>query len=138
MKAPTRRVKITIPLENDHAEILWANEITSLRFEIDNIPYFAYELSLGDIVEAKSNDSGVLTFTRTLIKKGNHTIRLLFKKSADTPKAKKLLGSLVEMGCGFEGAKRRLVAVNVPSSVLLNDVVEMLNKRSDLEWESGD
>jgi hypothetical protein len=132
-------VKIRIPLEEkDRSETLWGIAIQPSRFEIDNIPFYAYGVSLGDVVEARLDGDGVLVFSKIIKKAGNRTIRIFFKKGSGTPVAKRLLQAVVRLGCSFEGAKKRSVSICIPASVSLDEVEHFLDGVAELEWENGD
>lgn len=48
-----------------------------------------------------------------------------------------LLNKLVELGCGYEGANRSYIAINIPPLVQLTDVTELLIG-SRAQWEHAD
>jgi hypothetical protein len=55
----------------------------------------------------------------------------------DQNDSEKLLGQLVEMGCGYEGANRSYVAINIPPHVRLEEVQDLLEKLK-AQWECAD
>jgi hypothetical protein len=120
-------------------ESLWAHDVGSDRYRIDNCPFFAYGVSLHDIVLAPPDAKRRLpTFQRVLSKSGNRTIRVLLDPPVETGNASdKLLRALVAKGCGYEAADRSYVAVNVPARVDLLAVARYVSLQNVL-WEHAD
>jgi hypothetical protein len=137
---PTAKVFFRVPNEDGTAEVesLWAQDLGNDRFRLDNCPFFAYGVSLHDIVLAPPDSEGLPTFESVLSKSGNRTIRIIFDEPAeDGSSSKAILDHLVSLGCGYEGANRRYIAVNIPSSVELSTVRNYLAEQH-AEWEHAD
>jgi hypothetical protein len=107
-------------------------------YKIDNLPFYAYDVSLGDAVLAIADfDEKLATFKNILSKSGKRTIQILFEL-ADLPELSgKILDALVKVGCGYEGANSRYFAVNVPALVDLSAISDLLS-RAALQWEQSD
>jgi len=120
-------------------ETLWAHDLGGDRYKVDNGPFFAYGVSLHDVVFAPKNPrDGIPTFQRVVSKSGNRTVRVLFDPPVKSGNASdKVLRGLVGMGCGYEGASARYVVVNVPSRVDLLAVHEYLVAQK-AQWEHCD
>jgi len=56
-------------------ETLWATAVGRGAYRIDNIPFFAIGVSLGDVIEAKAID-GLLTFVKVRKRGGHATLRV--------------------------------------------------------------
>jgi hypothetical protein len=56
-------------------EDLWAWSLPSGNLQIDNIPFFANDVALGDIITATRTEEGVWTLDRKNIKIGVRKIR---------------------------------------------------------------
>jgi hypothetical protein len=136
---PQAKVAFRVP-DGDgtlETESLWAQDLGEDRYRIDNCPLFAYGVSLHDIVLAP-RARGIPTFKRVLSKSGNRTIRVVFKESVEIASwSDRILQKLVSLGCGYEGANRIYIAVNVPSRVQLSVVCDYLTEQG-LTWEHGD
>jgi hypothetical protein len=121
------------------AETVWANLVGPDMYCIQNLPFFAYQISLHDIVLAPIDPaSGVATFDRVISKSGNRTLRLILRKPIHADKkATRQLQELVALGCGYELANPTYVVITVPASVDILNVESLVNKISD-QWERAD
>lgn len=110
----TTKVKIAIPVADPPGgqETIWASA-TEGGYAVDNIPLFAYDISLGDIVEAVERD-GVLTYAAVLRRGGHSTYRVAFPSVASEEDRRGGLEPLRAMGCGFERGPSSMVAIDVP------------------------
>lgn len=139
---PTAKVLFRVEYGDDDSadvETLWAFDLGNDNYKIDNLPYFAYGVSWNDVVYAPYDaDEERATFKHVVSKSGNRTIRIIFDTSyKEVPESKALLDNLVELGCDFENANSKLVVINVPPSVDLNEAANMIND-SEAEWEYAD
>jgi hypothetical protein len=124
--------------DGEQVETPWARKVGENRYVLDNIPWFAYRVSLGDTVEALPTSDGLPEFTRVLVKSGNRTLRILLKPSAKESSASKaILDQLLGMGCSYEGANASFVGVNIPPQVSLPEVCAFLTGKS-VRWEHAD
>src|SRR4051794_37589642 len=82
------------------AENLWAEVLGSDRFRIDNVPFYAYGVSLGDVVRADEID-GRLVFRDVVARSGHSTYRVLVKDraGADSAGFQSLWRGLGDLGC---------------------------------------
>jgi hypothetical protein len=134
-------VKVLFKGPGGEVETLWANRIAPDRFALDNLPWFAYSVSLGDVVEAEPDETGMLTFKRVVVKSGNRTFRVIPDVAEPgrtwTFESQRLMDTLIKHGCSFEGANRSFVAVNVPPAASFEVVVDLLTA-SGCTWEYAD
>jgi hypothetical protein len=138
---PTAKVLFRVPNEDGTVEVetLWAHDLGGDQYKLDNCPFYAYGVSLHDIVYAPHGpDEERATFQRVVSKSGNRTIRVTF----DPPvvvgnESDKILQGLVALGCDYEGANPSYVVVNIPPSVALERIAEYLVK-SKANWEHAD
>jgi hypothetical protein len=138
---PTAKVLFRVPDDEGDADVetLWAVDLGEGLYKVCNLPYFAYGVSLHDVVYAPVNaEDGFPTFERVVSKSGNRTLRVIL----DPPVAKgnrsdALLAELVATGCDCEGANKGYVVINVPGSVHLPDIEELLTN-SNPQWERSD
>lgn len=96
-------------------------------FVIDNIPFIAKRVSLGDTIKAEyDKDDKVYYFDDFIDVSGNSTIRIYFE---DESIIKEVREQLKKFGCESEAfLTRKLVAVNVPKAVNYKPIKEYLEK----------
>jgi hypothetical protein len=130
-------VKVLVRIERDEDgyppadhESLWATAIGDGHFKIDNIPFFATGISVGDVVEA-SSEQGALHYRRVVQASGHSTLRLIIYDEAQTPTVREHFRRL---GCSTEQSHiPGLVAVDVPPSIAL----DALKRELDAGVEQG-
>jgi hypothetical protein len=126
-------VKIYFPLERDEdgyppsdVEGLWAIPRGEETFQVDNLPFYVRDISLGDIV-ATNNRNGRHEFIGLKTKSKNSNLRVSMKKENER---KKVLQELEELGGQFEtGAD--LIAILVPEGVPLKPIRTYLWRKYD-------
>jgi hypothetical protein len=114
----TEHTKVRFQFETSEGhldtESIWAI-IRQDDYEIDNIPFFAKEVALGDLIAAEADKDGLLWFTKVIRPSRHSTIRLWFEHVDDVAETRELLRV---MGCASEVSDLpRLVAVDVPHGV---------------------
>jgi hypothetical protein len=123
----------------ESAETVWAGKVGPDLYCIQNLPFFAYGVSLHDVVLAPVDpNSGVATFDRVVSKSGNRTLRLILRKPiAANRKLEKKLQELVELGCDYEFANSTYLAVNIPAALDFRSVENLVAKITG-QWERAD
>lgn len=113
------KVRFTLPPEDRahgvETESLWAKIVSEGRFRIDNIPFYVYDISLGDTVSGDPDDDRI-AFCQVLKRGGHSTYRVLLTDDAGF-ESESLAGiwpELENLGCSYEVAKRRWIAIDVP------------------------
>jgi hypothetical protein len=129
-------------LEDDgsaNVETLWARDLGSDKYRLENSPFFAYSVSWEDIVYAPySAEEGFPTFQRVVSKSGNRTIRVVLAEPAHPGNdGDLLLQGLVDLGCSYEGMNSRLISINLPPETEMMRVRRYLIER-DVDWEHAD
>jgi len=117
-------------------EGLWAVLVKRGYFKIDNIPFYAKNLSCDDIVEARRQGKEYV-FERVAFPSENSTIRVVLYDLADESDFRKKLQGL---GCRIEGTGTPgLIAVNVPKESLVHvlDTLEEGFAMDKLDFEEG-
>jgi hypothetical protein len=134
-------VKVALRGPDDEVETLWAFDLGGGRYRLDNLPWYAYRVSLGDVLEAAPDGAGQLQMLRVVSKSGNRTLRLIYEgadlHTAWPTEIQETMDWLVERGCSYEGANRRYQAVNVPPEVDLTAVTTFLTE-AEVRWEYAD
>ena len=137
-------VKIVFRLsENQHhghgAETIWAEKLVDGRYRLDNSPFYVYGVSYGDIVIAKP-EQGQLTFSSVAGRGGHSTYRLFLANELGEEGFKKHWEVFAKQGCSYEGATKRLIAIDVPPEADIYTVYKLLEKGEALgvwEFEEG-
>lgn len=120
-------------------ETLWAIPLGNDLYQLDNSPFLAYGVSWQDSVEAQPGRDGSLEFVRCVRKSGNRTLRIVLGDyRSDDPPAQAVLRGIRDLGCTYEGMHPKMVSVNVPPQVELDDVAAFLSEQVGLEWEYSD
>jgi hypothetical protein len=126
-------VRVFFALEQDEdgyppvgVETLWARKDGETgRLVLDNIPFFATQAALGDVVSVTHKD-GKAWYESTLQRSGNSLIRVLCHKGTDPSAVRQ---DLEKMGCATEWLPAYcMVAVSLSPSVELTRVQEMLQQ----------
>jgi hypothetical protein len=71
---PTAKIALRGP--DGEIETLWAVDLGSDHYRLDNTPWYAYGISWQDVVEAQPDEQGQLHFVKLVSKKGNRTVRI--------------------------------------------------------------
>jgi hypothetical protein len=112
------RSKVVFLLERDEsgyppvdAESVWVELLDDRRAQIDNIPFFVREATLGDIV-MYSREGEELRYLSTLHRSGNSLVRVVCYPKADPTQMRR---QIEKFGCETEyDSNHGLIAVNVP------------------------
>lgn len=111
-------------------ELLWSIKLKNGFYKIDNIPFFAPNIALGDIISVEE-DEGVLYFDELIEYSGHSTIQVIFLKNNSV---KDIIKSLESLGCKWEGMKdKEYYAIDVPPNVEFKKVKIIL----DNEFNKG-
>jgi len=127
----TSKAKILLVYEDEEGcqvESVWASK-SDEYYKIDNIPFFAKNIALGDLVSVE-NDDGELYFDSLIEASGHSTIQIAF---FDMSKVGDVQRTLEEMGCHWEGSHiESLISVDVPIEVPYASVKEFLETQESL------
>jgi len=93
-------------------ESMWARRLPDGNYEIDNIPFYSYDVAVGDIVKVQEVD-GELFFSERVKDSGNSVIRM---RIYDRGELDSIRAELRALGCDSEG-DGIVLAVNVPADV---------------------
>jgi Domain of unknown function (DUF4265) len=111
-----------------NVESVWAEPTTEPNeYTLDNIPFFAREATLGDVVCVHKEDSH-LWFDKVMRRSANSLVRVVF---FDNAFVERVNDRLVKLGCSTEYLEtHKLLAANIPNSVNLDDVQEYLQSEA--------
>jgi hypothetical protein len=126
----TSHVKMLVRLEQDEdgyppttEESLWVIPLGEGRFQVDNTPFFAWDMALGDVVAADPED-GAWRFRRLVRRSGHATLRLIIYDVAEVPS---VIEQFTRLGCLSERSHiPGLIALDVPPSTSWAEVKQLL------------
>ncbi|MCL2075789.1 MAG: DUF4265 domain-containing protein [Betaproteobacteria bacterium] len=106
------------------SEYLWATPLKDDLYKINNVPFFADDVSYSDVVRAKSLGSR-LTYLEVVFPSKNTTLRVF---CFDANKRERFLDILEKYKCIYEGAyDQEYIVANLDISVLDKIEVELLS-----------
>lgn len=118
-------------------ESVWAEQIEA-GFKIDNIPFYAKSVALGDVFTIKEIE-GEMYADELVEESGNSTVRILFTENGDVAKTRKIL--VDQFDCESELSNLdNLIAVNIPKEIDYQKVWRYLEEGESLgiwEYEEG-
>jgi hypothetical protein len=121
---------IATPIEPGEAGIsteqLWARRVDDRHYELCCIPFFAYDLALGDVVEV---DPGYLV-TRVSTPSGRYVFRAYFGRSAHP--RDEILERLAELGALVEWSSATLLAIDACDLSHAQQIADFLQERETL------
>lgn len=109
------------------AETLWAVPLEGGLYRIDNSPFYAYGVSLGDIVRAEPAN-GFLAFREVHSRSGHSTYRVWIEPASGIGRSEfdTCLRELERLGCSSELAREHWFAIDVPSTCNISAVYTIL------------
>ena len=116
-------------------ERLWTRRIRRLgrtRYEICCIPFFVYDLHLGDVVETEAVAGHRFVVKRVVQHSGQVTLRVWFGDTNRLAARNEVPDELASLGCLLEWSSANLLAVSAPSDEQAAFVLERLNQREAL------
>jgi uncharacterized protein DUF4265 len=133
-----KEILVRIQLEPDAwhgttSEGIWATLVQPVGdkaiVEVDNIPFYSENLSLGDKICIFRRDDGMILLDSIVERGGHSTYRILVKNK--NIEAAHLLDLLKAMRCDWEKTKFNegdLYALDIPPEVDIDEVYEILEK----------
>jgi len=107
-------------------------------YQIDNVPFFAKGIAVGDVVSASSDESGLLWFGERISSSGHSTTQLIVLEN-DARQA--LVDGLLAAGCAVEtGPWPSLLAIDFPDPSAWANGHALLNAsvaRREIEYEDA-
>jgi hypothetical protein len=138
---PSAKVLFRVAEDDGSANVesLWAYDLGDDRYRLDNSPFYAYSVSVGDVVLAPVDpDEGRPTYQRVLEKSGNRTVRVILDPPlANGNSSDEIVQELVSLGCSYEGANPGYLCIVIPQESDFALVCERLTERS-IQWEHAD
>jgi len=114
-------------------EQLWTRQLSENRFEVCCIPFFVYDIALGDHVETVSENGKRYVVKRVTKQSGHYTFRVWF---GDSPYAMAKEEVLVrvkdQLNCLVEWYSQNLLAVDAPTEELAQAIADCLDEKVQL------
>jgi hypothetical protein len=120
--------------EEGRAEQLWARQLGYERFEICCIPFFVYDLALGDVVETDANHD----IARVIERSGRFVFRVWFGEAFHPRQG--VADELAELGALLEWSSPNLLAVDAADEAHAQVIVHYLaeqERAGRLMYETG-
>lgn len=116
------------------AETFWAKPLGDDRFQLCNVPFYAYGLNFGDVVVAHKDeeDEDLLVIDHVERPSGHRTFRIMPSDDGDALALSAALEEITELGVGVERANATLLAIDCPPEV---DADEIFDRLEDLVEE---
>src|SRR6266487_3803765 len=96
-------------------EQLWARQTAHNRFEICCIPFFVYNLALGDEVETEPESGKNYVVQRVIRSSGHWTFRAWFKDTSDPAARSEVPAEIERLDCLVEWFSANLLGIDAPS-----------------------
>ena len=123
--------KVHIDLPNHwwfKGESLWAKSLGGDLYEIQNVPFCAYDLNCGDIVHATADAPDLKPEIRAVVRRsGNRTLRVSFNVEQEDQQP--YLQFIESKGAWVERAKPQFICINLPPGTSYEEVREYLNEQ---------
>lgn len=101
---------------NKRWEQLWVRQVGENRFRVCCIPFFAYDISLGDEVEVAPEGEKRYVVQRVIEDAGHYTFRVWFGESSDPTIREEVMNQIERLGWLFEWYSENLLAISVESA----------------------
>lgn len=134
-------VNAIIPDEDEsqvQMEQLWVKKLTDDKFEMCCIPFFLYDIALGDVVSTRPQLGRRYVVDRAVAESGRYVFRVWFGES-DNPPRDEVAIRLEEMGSLLEWSSLNLLAVDtagLPHAQMVADYLDGQQSRG-LIYETG-
>jgi len=131
-KDPVAILFLVEPDENGYPSVsleeIWCTSAGGDKFIIDNIPFYARDVSMGDEISTEIRD-GERWFKKVAKLSRNTTVRVFARKSEIAPMLVPTLQSFGGMIEKMEGSP--LIAVSLPASADIEGVMDYLDRESN-------
>lgn len=120
--------------QGGRAEQLWARQAGDQQFEICCIPFFLYDVALGDVVETDAS----YNLLRVIEPSGRYVFRVWFGDSSHS--AEEIAEQLEELGALLEWSSANLLAIDAADASQAQTVADFLAEQERggrLMFETG-
>lgn len=131
---------INAPLpEPGRFEQLWTRQVSADTFELCCIPFFLYDVALGDIVQTKDEAGRRYVMSRVVTPSGRYVFRVHFDRSM-LQNRDETVARLTELGAQLEWSSASLLAVDARDAAHGQEIADFLFDRENqgkLIYETG-
>lgn len=131
-------VQIDSSATSKDTEQIWARKISDDHFEICCIPFFAYDLALGDVVRTEPLGGRQFVVAEVTQPSGRYVFRVWFGSSVDSQDL--VVRSLESLGALLEWSSANLLAVDARDQAHAQEVANFLQEQEGLDrlvYETG-
>ncbi len=124
--------------DSEELEELWAKQRSDELFEICCIPFFVYDVNLGDLIKIVSHEGKNLVLGVTK-PSGHHTFRIALTSLAPIVK-QQIEKAIADFGCQSEWFDERLISIDAPDDETANNLAHWLetnHPRGGFDYETG-
>lgn len=107
-------------------EQLWATQVSTDRFKICCIPFFIYDLALGDVVQTRTEGDKHYVVDAVVVPSGHYTFRVWFGTTNDPKGRAEVINEVNRLGCFFEWYSGNLLAIDAANGELAKQVADYL------------
>jgi Domain of unknown function (DUF4265) len=119
-------------------EQLWTRQVSADTFELCCIPFFLYDVALGDVVQTEDVDGRQYVLARVVKPSGHFVFRAYFGRSAHP--REEVVDRLTELGAVMEWSSATLLAIDALDSEHAQRIADFLHVRAaqeQLMYETG-
>lgn len=116
--------------EEGRFEQLWARQVTEDTFEVCCIPFFLYDVALGDVVQTHEASGRKYMLSSVVRPSGHYVFRAYFGRSAHP--LEEIVERLTELGATMEWSSSTLLAIDAFDLSHAQQVADFLQARADL------
>lgn len=131
---------VVAPLpEQDRYEQLWCRQLTESTFEVCCIPFFLYDVALGDVVETETTSEGAFSVRRVTEHSGRYVFRVLFSDLSAETQAE-VQDRVMGLGGAVERGTPKLIAIDAENQRVASRVADYLQTQEAdgrLFYETG-
>ena len=114
------------------SEGIWARPMGGDLYEVDNIPFYAYGLNVGDVVRAVPQNPDMKPVVHGIERASGHrTLRVHFAESTAEPERVLMLRGLSQFQTSFEGQNAVYFAIDVTPAGGYESVIQQLQAWED-------
>jgi hypothetical protein len=118
------------PLNLPRWEQLWCRKIAENHFEICCIPFFVYNISLGDEVITDAENWIIQVWKES----GHYTFRVWFGDALDENIQEEVMKTVENSQCLFEWYSRNLLGIDTPDIRLAEQISGYLQEKEIAGW----
>jgi len=131
---------VAAKVDDTHWEQLWTQRLEHNQYLICCIPFFVYDLALGDVVSTQPRDSKQYVVEQVVNPSSHFTFRVWFEGVTDQSVREDVRAFLIHEGCASEWWSNDLLAIDAADSDVAQRVANYLHEEEKLghfSFETG-